>query len=212
MDKRTIEEIGVFQRAILSNLLNFAHSRTLMQVMESKYFGRYSVIFDWMVSNPEYDTAEESQNLQMFGYLQKNGALEQWKEVSMEKWYSRNPFNDAETLLRYYYFDARDSSKIIDTLDEYNAKRDLLTEIRTGQDGKKYSGLEIGAEVWEELHQAKADRASGTVTKKHEQFGYETLDKYTRGFRRGTVTRVTAKSGTGKSKFTYDVGCRFMRR
>lgn len=71
MDKRTIEEIGVFQRGILSNLLNMTGSRVLSPVLEPKYFGRYSAIFDWIIDNPEYESADEAQNLGMFKYLKE---------------------------------------------------------------------------------------------------------------------------------------------
>lgn len=83
--------------------------------------------------------------------------MEYWREIADEKWYSHNPFTDTETLLRYYYFDARDSSKIIDTLDEYNAKRDLLTEIRTDQEGKKYDGQTIAEKSYEEICERHAE-------------------------------------------------------
>lgn len=153
MDKRTIEEIEIHQRSILGNILHIPDFRALTKIMEPKHFGRYAVILNFIDANPQYENFNEAHNIELLHFLKENGdpKWERWNEVTDEPWVSRNAYNSCEWLLRYYYFDARDPSKIIDTLEEYNQKRDALTELRTRDESKKYDGQAIAEKSYEEM-------------------------------------------------------------
>lgn len=166
MDKRLIEEIATHQRAILANMLNIKMFRDLTKVFENKHFGHYSAIFEFVCEHPEYDSAHEAQNLELFHHLKQSGTgLEKWNEVTLEPWISKNPYEDAEWLLRYYYFDAKDPSKIIETLDEYNEKRDALSEIRSAKDAGKYDGETLAMAAYEEMCERHDAYESGNASK-----------------------------------------------
>ena len=87
----------------------------------------------------------------MHRHLSENGLLKEFAECTEAEWYATNLGAEAEKLLRYYYFDSRPSSAILDHLEEYNQKRDALSIVRSNQDSAKYSGKEIGISTHEEI-------------------------------------------------------------
>lgn len=173
MDKRIIEEIKTHQRAILNRLMSISMFRDLTGVLDAKHFGEYRCVYEFIKEHPEYESAHEAQNLELLHFLKENGdpKFERWREIMDEPWSCRNPYEDSEWLLRYFYFDSRDPSKIIDTLEEYNEKRDALKELRTRDESKKYDGQAIAEKSYEEMCQRHDEYESGKAPKhRHEQY------------------------------------------
>jgi hypothetical protein len=136
MDK-IIKDVRVCQQAIMSHLLETDGAKPYLPVLEPQMFGPYGKIFEWIRDNGNEKTTE------FYGHLSKNRLSDEFQECVLVEWYSTNVGAEIEKLLRYYYFDTRPSTKILDHLEEYNSKRDALSIIRTNQDSKKYSGMEI---------------------------------------------------------------------
>ncbi len=196
----------VSQRAILSHLLNREGlTETYKECLFPKLFGEYSKIYSYIAENGSDKTTD------LHWYLIRNKLTQEYTDILWEDWYANNLDREIEKLLKIYYFDSRNSSTILSTIDEYSDRMEKLERIRNHNNSLKYNGLDIGTTTYEEICEKNANYDEKTQNFAGIPFGIPSLDRHTDWFRAWTVTRINGYSNVWKSKFTYMLGNKFLK-